>query len=151
MNNTATLRYRIPYLAGVTKLAVNNWTLQLFSSFKNHFYNKTQTRVQILEQLLCQNCFLKWLDVLIYKASAITFFWQTFGMGGGGGDNIFFFSWYYIQHCFICRPAVSTVPTDAGIEPRTVATGALAVRRSKLQARSHPGDKISYQKEFVIK
>jgi hypothetical protein len=40
-----------------------------------------------------------------------------------------FFS-YYIQHCFIYRPSDSTVPTDAGIEPRTVATGALAVRRS---------------------
>ncbi len=39
-----------------------------------------------------------------------------------GGD---FFS-YYIQHCFICRPSDSTVPTDAGIEPRTIATGALA-------------------------
>ncbi len=53
--------------------------------------------------------------------------------------NIFggnFFS-YYIQHCFICRPSDSTVPTaDAEIEPRTVATGALAVRRSKHQARS---------------
>ncbi len=43
--------------------------------------------------------------------------------------NIFggiFFS-YYIQHCFICRPSDSTVPTDAGIESKTVATGALAV------------------------
>ncbi len=38
-----------------------------------------------------------------------------------------FFS-YYIQHGFICRPS----DTDAGIEPRTVATGALAVRRSNL-------------------
>ncbi len=37
---------------------------------------------------------------------------------------------YNIQHCFICRPSDSTVPTDAGIEIRTVATGALAVRRS---------------------
>jgi hypothetical protein len=37
---------------------------------------------------------------------------------------------YYIQHCFIFRPSDSTVPTDAGIEPGTVATGALAVRRS---------------------
>jgi hypothetical protein len=27
----------------------------------------------------------------------------------------------YIQHCFICRPSDSTVSTDAGIEPRTVA------------------------------
>jgi hypothetical protein len=43
--------------------------------------------------------------------------------------HIFFFS-YYIQHCFICRPSDSTVPTDAGIEPMTVATSALAVRRS---------------------
>jgi hypothetical protein len=30
----------------------------------------------------------------------------------------------------ICRPSDSTVPMDAGIEPRTVATGALAVRCS---------------------
>ncbi len=47
--------------------------------------------------------------------------------------NIFlgdYFS-YYIQHCFFCRPSDSTVPTEARIEPRTVAT-ALAVRRSKL-------------------
>jgi hypothetical protein len=45
------------------------------------------------------------------------------------GDFFSFFP-YNIQHCFICRPSDSTVPTDAGIEPRTVATGALAVRRS---------------------
>ncbi len=44
---------------------------------------------------------------------------------------------YNIQHCFICRPSDSTVPTDAGIEPSTV-TGALAARRSNHQARSHP-------------
>ncbi len=36
---------------------------------------------------------------------------------------------YCFQHCFICRPSDSPVPTDAGIEPRTVATGALAIRR----------------------
>ncbi len=41
-----------------------------------------------------------------------------------------------IQHCFICRPSDSTVPTDAGIEPRTVATGTLADRRSNHLARS---------------
>ncbi len=40
-----------------------------------------------------------------------------------------FFSMYCIQHCFICRPSDSE---DAGIEPRTVATSALAVRRSTL-------------------
>jgi hypothetical protein len=52
----------------------------------------------------------------------IPFFW-------GGGRFFLFFS-YCIQHGFICRPSDSTMPTDAGIEPRTVATGALAVRRS---------------------
>ncbi len=49
--------------------------------------------------------------------------------------GIFSFCLYNIQHCFICRPSDSTVPTDAGIEPRTVATSALAVRRSNHQAR----------------
>jgi hypothetical protein len=34
---------------------------------------------------------------------------------------------YDIQHCFICRPSESTVTEDAGIEPRTVATTALAI------------------------
>ncbi len=37
---------------------------------------------------------------------------------------------YYIQHYFIYRPSDSTVPTDAGIKPRTIATSALAVRCS---------------------
>ncbi len=37
------------------------------------------------------------------------------------GEEFLFFS-YYIQHCFICRPSDSTVPTDAAIEPRTVAS-----------------------------
>jgi hypothetical protein len=41
-----------------------------------------------------------------------------------------FFSVYCIQHCFICRPSDSTVSEDAVIEPRTVPTLALAVRRS---------------------
>ncbi len=39
--------------------------------------------------------------------------------------NIFFGDFFL--HCFICRPSDSTVPTDAGIEPRTVATGALTI------------------------
>jgi hypothetical protein len=53
---------------------------------------------------------------------------------------------YHIQHCFICRPLDSTVSEDAGIEPRTVATTALAVRHSNHSARSlpsHPVDEIS--------
>ncbi len=46
---------------------------------------------------------------------------------------------YFIQlFWFICRPSDSTVSEDAGIEPRTVATFALAVRRSNQAARSHP-------------
>ncbi len=49
-----------------------------------------------------------------------------------------FFSMYRIQHCFKCRPSDSTVPEDAGIDPRTVATSALAVRRSNHSARSYP-------------
>jgi hypothetical protein len=60
--------------------------------------------------------------------------------------NIFFrgifliFSSYYIQHCFVYRLSDSTVPPDAGIVPRTVATGALAlaVRRSNHLVISHP-------------
>ncbi len=44
------------------------------------------------------------------------------------GDFLLFS--YNIQHCIICRHSDSTVPMDAGIEPRTVATGALTVRRS---------------------
>jgi hypothetical protein len=35
----------------------------------------------------------------------------------------------FIQHCFIYRPSDSSVSEDAGMEPRTVATVALAVRR----------------------
>jgi hypothetical protein len=51
----------------------------------------------------------------------------------GHNFYLFFIFWgvffsYCIQHCFICRPSDSSVPTDAGIEPRAVATGALAVR-----------------------
>jgi hypothetical protein len=49
---------------------------------------------------------------------------------------------YDIQHCFICRPTDSTVSEDAGIEPRPVATRALAVRRSNHSARSHPHSTI---------
>ncbi len=44
----------------------------------------------------------------------------------------------FIQHWFICRPLDSTVSEDAGIEPRTVATLTLTVRRSNHSARYHP-------------
>ncbi len=47
------------------------------------------------------------------------------------GDILDFFSFLYcIQHCFICSPADSIVSMDAGIEPMTVSTSALAVRRN---------------------
>ncbi len=51
--------------------------------------------------------------------------------------DFFFFFMYDIQHCFICRLSDSIVSEDAGIEPRTVATTALAdlIHNS---ARSHP-------------
>ncbi len=52
--------------------------------------------------------------------------------------DFFFLSMYCNQHCFICRPSDSTVSEDAGIEPRPVATSALAVSRSNHSARSHP-------------
>ncbi len=55
-----------------------------------------------------------------------------------------FLCMYFIQHCFICRPSDSTVSEDAGIEPRTVATSALAVRRSCHLATSHPHSASSY-------
>jgi hypothetical protein len=49
------------------------------------------------------------------------------------------FLMYFIQHWFICRPSDATVSEMLhGIEPRTVATLALAVRRSTHSARSHP-------------
>jgi hypothetical protein len=57
-------------------------------------------------------------------------------------DFNFYFFQYFIQHCF--APPDSTVSEDAGIEPRTVATSALAVRRSNRSARSHPVDENRY-------
>ncbi len=53
-----------------------------------------------------------------------------------------FFFMYDIQHCFICRPSDSTVSEDAGIEPRTVASTALAVSRSNHSPISHPQTRL---------
>ncbi len=50
----------------------------------------------------------------------------------------FFLFMYGIQHCFIFRPSDSTVSEDAGIEPRTIVTPALAVRRNNHSTKSHP-------------
>ncbi len=49
-----------------------------------------------------------------------------------------FLCMYFVQHCFICCPADSIVSEDVGIEPRTVSTSALAIRRSSHSATSHP-------------
>ncbi len=43
----------------------------------------------------------------------------------------------FIQRHFICRPSNSSVSEDVAIEPRTVATSALAFRRSNRSARYH--------------
>jgi hypothetical protein len=42
-----------------------------------------------------------------------------------------------IQHCFIFCPSDSTMSEDAGIEPKTIVTSALAFRSSIYSARSH--------------
>jgi hypothetical protein len=52
-------------------------------------------------------------------------------------QHSFAFFMYVIQHCFICRHSDSTVSKDAGIEHRTFAILALAVRRSNYLATSH--------------
>jgi hypothetical protein len=43
---------------------------------------------------------------------------------------------FFIQRYFICCPSDSTVSEDSGFDPRTVATLALAVRRSNHSAKS---------------
>jgi hypothetical protein len=53
----------------------------------------------------------------------------------GGHSVLLNFFRYFIQHCFICRPSDSTVSEDTGIEPMTVASSALAVRRSNHSAK----------------
>ncbi len=45
---------------------------------------------------------------------------------------------YIIQHCCICRHSDSTVSEEVEIEPRTVPTSELAVRRFSHWTRSHP-------------
>jgi hypothetical protein len=69
----------------------------------------------------------------------------------GGFFGFFSLSTYCIQHCFICRPSDSTLSEDAEIEPRTVATSALAVSPSILniiavaQRRVHPGARPRFE------
>ncbi len=64
-----------------------------------------------------------------------TFYWKYFLRG----IFLVYFQ-YFIQQCFICPLLGSTVSVseDAGIEPSTVATTPLAVRRSNHSAKAHP-------------
>ncbi len=48
-------------------------------------------------------------------------------------------------------PSDSSVSEDAGVEPMTVATLALTVRRSSDSARSHPSVKASMSGFFMVK
>ncbi len=57
---------------------------------------------------------------------------------------------YFVQHCFICRPSDSTVSEDAGTEPRTVTTLALATRRSNHSARSHSHSEGENDPKFLL-
>jgi hypothetical protein len=56
-----------------------------------------------------------------------------------GSQGIFgFFFVYGYRTASSAAPSDSTVSEDAGIQPRSVATSALTVRRSNHSARSHP-------------
>jgi hypothetical protein len=58
--------------------------------------------------------------------------------------GFFGFFCLYVRYLFNTATSDSTVSEDAGIEPRTVATTALTVRRSNYSARSHPQLNINY-------
>ncbi len=89
--------------------------------FPNGLPNRLSTGLGFLMTLLCRFFYL----LSFYK-------------------EIFFFFVYVIQHCFICRPTVSTLLEEDGIvKPMNFATKALAARRSNKSARSHPLDLLS--------
>ncbi len=65
-------------------------------------------------------------------------------------DAFGLFFMYFIQHCFFCRPSSSTVSEDAGIEPRIVATLALATGHSYHSARSMKWLQLRFFLQWVI-
>jgi hypothetical protein len=76
----------------------------------------------------------------VRKKVGFLYFWlkcdDDFWLGLLTIPNSGLFWMFYVL--FICRPSDSTVSQDAGMEPRTVATSALADRRSNHSASSHP-------------
>ncbi len=82
----------------------------------------------------CECWIVELVDGINWKRSTL-FALILFSFSSGG---FFWIFKYFIQLCFICRPSDTTVPVNAGIEPRTVATPALTARRSKHLARSRP-------------
>ncbi len=81
------------------------------------------------------------LKIFRYVGSGYLYRYRTYcaySKGGFLGFRVLLFMYaIQIQHCFIWRPSDSIVSEDVGIEPRTVASLALAVRRSNHSARSH--------------
>jgi hypothetical protein len=51
---------------------------------------------------------------------------------------------YFIQHCFVYSPSDFTVSEDAGIEPRTAATSALAAIGYISSAQIKPSASASF-------
>ncbi len=108
---------------------------------------------------LCENCVQRPVSTLHSTTRWFVYTSTAVFASGLNTEKIFLlkvligriFLAYYIQHCFICRPSESTVPTDAGIEPRSVANDALAVGRFNHQARSHPRKKNIHGTRYRIK
>jgi hypothetical protein len=91
----------------------------------------TVSRRVLFEAFIVCSCTVAFVNFWLSRLSVVgvsVFFMLNFSKYFLGG--FFSFCLYNIQHCFICRPSNSNVPTDAGIELRTVATDALAVKRS---------------------
>jgi hypothetical protein len=97
---------------------------------------KFYAHVQLTSIFLSLPCTTKQLQKMYVPGHAHEILSANWAFSIKGG-YVFDFSGF-IQHCFICHPSDSTVSEDAGIKLRTVATLAVAVRRSNHSVRSHP-------------